>query len=79
MAVAVRIKLHPTGYCYENRALIPSAFQPKPNLVETTKACVPVVTPYFDSSCCAKFISFHGTHSFQKEGTFPFRNRLNHF
>ncbi len=36
-------------YCYKNRALIPSTFQPKPNLVETTKACVPVVTPYFYS------------------------------
>ncbi len=25
------------GYCYENRALIPSTFHPKPNLVETTE------------------------------------------
>jgi hypothetical protein len=44
-------------YCYENRALIPSTFRPKPNLVETTKAFVPVVTPYFYSSCWRVVVS----------------------
>lgn len=56
MSVCAKI-LH-NGYCYENRALIPATFQPKLNLVETTKACIPVVTPYFDSSCCVLVLSF---------------------
>ena len=42
------------GYCYGNRALIASTFRPKLNLVETTKVCLLVVTPYFYSSCCRK-------------------------
>ena len=36
-----------TGYCYENRALIPSTFQPKPNLVETTELAYLSSRPVF--------------------------------
>ena len=42
----------------KNRALTSSSFQPKPNLVKTTRACVPVVTPYFDKVVRGSFFNF---------------------
>ena len=36
-----------TVCCYKIRALAASPFQPKPSLLETAKASVPVVAPYF--------------------------------
>ncbi len=41
------LKFATTFLNYENRALTPSTFRPKPILVETTKACAPVFAPYF--------------------------------
>jgi hypothetical protein len=53
-------KMFANGYCYENRALTPSTFRPKPNLVETTELAYLSSRPILiaDVGCSTLFSSY---------------------